>query len=48
MVREFNLFVVFSGLPLVGLGSFAMQTSIGVNDLYYYNLADRQNILEDT
>ena len=29
MTRPVNLFALYSGLPLVGLGSFAVQTSIG-------------------
>jgi hypothetical protein len=29
MTRQVNLFTPFSGRPLDGLGSFAMQTSIG-------------------
>ena len=29
MTRPVNLFALDSGLPLVGLGSFALQTSIG-------------------
>ena len=28
MTRPVNLFALYSGLPLVGLGSFAVQTSI--------------------
>ena len=31
MIRPVNLFGPFSGLPLVGLGSFAVQTSIEPN-----------------
>ena len=30
MTQQGNLFAPFSGLPLVGLGSFAVQTSIGM------------------
>ena len=30
MTPSVNLFALYSGLPLVGLGSFAVQTSIGV------------------
>ena len=29
MTRPVNLFALYSGLPLVGLGSFAVQTSVG-------------------
>ena len=32
MTRPVNLFALYSGLPLVGLGSFAVQTSIETGD----------------